>query len=84
MEQMNLHTAREINSAVANWYLQTRVFGRRSPVPMYSKERMLEAFSIVDRANKLRPVHEDGSQTFHAVCDPRIADMVIRSQRRSG
>lgn len=77
---MNLKEAREINGNVANWYLDTQVFGRAATVPPYPKGEMLEAFGIVERANGLEVVRGDGTRTIHTVCDSRIADMVVKAR----
>jgi len=74
---VNLKEAREINGNVARWYLETTVFGEEATLPPYPKDQMLEAFRLVQRANEMRPVRDDGSVTVHSVCDDRIADMVV-------
>jgi hypothetical protein len=77
---MTLQEAREINGNVATWYINTTVLGKETTIPPYSKERMLEAFGIVDRANNLKVVRDDGKYTLCVVCAPRVADCVVEAR----
>jgi len=76
--RMSLQEAKEINGNVAQWYIHTVVFGEEVTLPPYPKEQMLEAFSIVDKANNLHVVREDGKRTLYVVCASRIADLVVK------
>lgn len=74
---MNLKKARAVNSEVARWYIDTIVMGKETATPLYSREEMVEAFRVVDRANKLQPVSESGGRIIYCVCAERIADLVV-------
>lgn len=80
---VHLKEAKKINSSVASWYLN-RIVGinidANPPIPTYTRERMLEAFQMVERANKLRVVNNDDTTTLCCVCSDRVADMVLAAR----